>query len=217
MTKTGAAARPHLDLAPESFVEALQHYRKPITAGVIVLAAAIGGLWLWKRSGEIKEVRAAAAYSVAEAAFGAGNAPLAQPELEKVVSRYAGTSAGTQAAMLLAQILYDQGKFADGISQLEAALAKAPDALEAGTLALIGSGHEGVGASAEAAAAFDRAAQAAEFGEDRDMYRMSAARNHVAAGNVAVARSIYEDIALREDASYAGEAKLRLGELMGKA
>ena len=49
------------------------------------------------------------------------------------------------------------------------------------------------------------------------MYRMSAARNHVAAGNVAVARSIYEDIALREDASYAGEAKLRLGELMGKA
>lgn len=217
MTKTGEAARPRLELEPESFGETLQQYQKPIIIGAIVLAAAFGGTWMWLRSAEIRETRAAEAYTAAEAAFGAGNAQLAQPELERVFTRYTGTTAGTQAGMLLAQVLFDQGKFAEGLTQLETALAKAPKPLRAGVLSLMGSGHEGAGQFAEAAARFIEAAGATEFALDADQFRMSAARNHVAAGNVAGARAIYEEISGREDYEFAGEAAVRLGETMTKA
>lgn len=217
MTKTGEAARPSLTLEPESLGDTLVRYQRPILIGAIVLVAGLGGVWMWRRSAEVKESRAAEAYASAEAAFGAGNTVLAQPELEKVATRYVGTAAGTQAAMLLAQILFDEGKHADGIAGLERALASAPEALRAGTQALIAAGHEASGKPAEAATAFERAATAAAFVEDREMYRMEAARNHLTAGNVAAAKAIYEAIVSREDSPYVGEAKVRLGEITSKA
>lgn len=217
MTKTGAAARPTMDVEPESLAETFELYKKPILITVAVLAVGGFGAWMWHRSGEIKETRAADAYATAEQAFVAGNVALAQPELERVATRYPGTTAGTQSAMLLAQVLFDQGKFAEGIGQLERALGGAADPLKAGMLGLIGAGHEGAGQAAEAAQAFERAAAQAEFESDRDRYRMAAARNMVSAGNVTGARSIYEAIAAREDSDYAGEARVRLGETTGKA
>jgi tetratricopeptide (TPR) repeat protein len=216
MTKTGEAARPHLDLEPESFVDTVQEYQKQIIIGVIVAAVAVGGFWMWRRSAEIRETRAMEAYTAAEAAFGGGNAQLAQPELERVATRWPGTTAGTQSAMLLAQVLYDQGKHADGIQRLEGALGGAPEALKAGVLSLIAGGHEAAGQSAEAAKRFEEAVEATEFTLDKDQFRMAAARNHVAAGNVAAGRTIYQAIAGREDSQYAGEASVRVGELIGK-
>ncbi|HET8769479.1 MAG TPA: tetratricopeptide repeat protein [Gemmatimonadaceae bacterium] len=218
MTKTGAAARPTLDLdEPDTLVEFLQYYKKPIIGGVIVAAAVLGGLWMWNRSVEIKEARASAAYSSAENVYASGNAPLAQPELEQTVERYPGTAGGAQSAMLLARIHFEVDSFAAGVAVLEQALPKAPDALEAGMLGLLGDGHESMGEHTQAASAFERAAAASDFDEERDRYRLAEARNRAAAGEVAQARAIYESIANREDSSYAGEAKVRLGELLGKA
>ncbi len=216
MTKTGEAARPSLTLEPESLGDTLVRYQRPILIGAIVILVGLGGVWMWRRSAVVKETRAAEAYAGAEAAFGAGNMALAQPELEKVATRYVGTAAGTQAAMLLAQIHFDGGKHADGIAALERALASSPEALRAGTQALIAAGHEASGKPADAATAYERAATAASFVEDREMYRMEAARNHVTAGNAAAAKAIYESIAAREDSPYVGEAKVRLGELTAK-
>ncbi len=217
MTKTGEAARPTLNLEPESFADTVQMYQRPIMIGVIILTVGVGGWWLWTRSAQIKETRAAEAHSVAESAFGAGNFALAQPELEKVSVRYAGTTAGTQSAMLLAQVLYDQDKHADGIAALERALGSAPKTLKAGVQGLIASGLEDSGKPAEAATAFERAAAASEFVEDREMYKMEAARNHTTAGNAAAAKALYEEIVTREDSPYVGEAKVRLGEITSKA
>lgn len=217
MTKTGEAARPVLDLPQESVMEKLERHQKPILVGALVVAALAGGTWMWSASGKKKEANATAAYAAAESAFGAGNAQLAQPELEKVLQRYAGTTAGTQAAMLLAQILFDQGKHAEGIAKLEPALAKSPDHLKAPVLNLLASGHEGAGQPAEAAKRFEEAAAISTFAADADHFRMSAARNHAAAGNVAGAKSIYEEISAREDSDFAGEASVRLGELKVKA
>ncbi|MHB1298085.1 MAG: tetratricopeptide repeat protein [Gemmatimonadaceae bacterium] len=217
MTRTGAAARPSLDLEPESLADTVQFYQKQIIIGAIVIAVAVAGVWMYRRSADIKETRAAEAYAAAETAFGAGNVALAQPELERVLSRYAGTTAGTQSAMLLAQLLFDQGKPAEGLAQLQRALDKSPEALKPGLLNLIGSGHEAAGESKEAADAFQRAAAATKFATEKDQLRMSAARNLMAAGNVAGARAIYEEIAGREDSDYAGEARVRLGETIVKS
>lgn len=216
MTKTGDAARPTPTIEPETLAETWVLYQKQIIIGAIVLAAGGGGFWLWQRSGQIKEEKASAAFQVAEASFMSGNQQLAVTELEKIVTRYKGTTAGTQAAMLIAQAQFEAGKHAEGIAQLEGALGSAPAALKPGILALIGAGLEGAGKPAEAAASYGKAAAASEFEIDRDMQRMEQARNLVAAGDVAGARKIYEEISAREDSPFAGEAKVRIGEVTAK-
>ncbi len=216
MTKTGEAARPTPTIEPETFAETWLLYQKQIIIGAIVIAAAGGGVWMWRRSGQIKEEKASTAFQVAEASYMGGNQALAVTELEKIVARYKGTTSGTQAAMLIAQSLMEQGKYVEGIAQLEAALGSSPTALKAGLHALIGAGHEGAGKPAEAAAAYGRAAAASQFEIDRDMQRMEQARNLVAASDVAGARTIYQEIAARDGSPFAGEARVRMGELTGK-
>lgn len=216
MTKTGDAARPSLALEPESLVDTLQRYQRPILIGAILVLAGIGGTWMWRRSAEIKETRAAEAYATAEAAFGAGNPQLAQPELEKAVTRFRGTAGGTQSAMLLARILFDQGKYDDGLKALNEALGASPSTLRASLHGLIGAGLEASGKPAEAATAYERAAETAAFREDQELYRMEAARNHLEAGNLTAAKGLYEGVAARDDSPFLGEAKVRLGEITGK-
>jgi predicted negative regulator of RcsB-dependent stress response len=216
MTKTGEAARPLATLEPESLGETWLLYQKQIIIGAIVVAASAGGFWLWSRSGQIKEEKAATAFLPAEATFLSGNKFLAQAELEKIATRYKGTSAGTQAAMLTAQVLFDQGKHAEGIAQLEAALGGAPKALRAGIHALIGGGLESSGKPAEAAAAFAKAAAESAFANDRDMQQMEQARNLLAANDAAGAAKIYREISAHEDSPFSGEAKVRLGEAAAK-
>lgn len=217
MTKTGEAARPTPTIEPESLAETWLLYQKQIITVAVVLAAGAGGFYLWKRSGQIKEEKAGAAFLAAEAAFMSGNKPLAQTELEKIVTRYKGTTSGTQAAMLMAQALFEQGKHAEGIAQLEGALGGAPASLKAGIHALIAAGHEGAGKAAEAAAAYGKAAAASEFTIDQDMYKMEQARVLAGSGDAAGARTIYEEIGGREDSPFAGEARVRLGEVKAKS
>ena len=217
MTKTGEAARPTPTVLPaETLSDWLIMHQRSVIIGAIVIAAGMGGGWLWKRSAEIKEQRATEAYLSAEASFTAGNMPLAQTELEKITVRWSGTAAGTQAAMLMSQMLYDQRKYAEGIAQLEGVARKAPKLLRSGVYALIAGGHEGAGQPAEAAAAFALAAKDAQFTLDGQMYRMEQARNLAAAGDVAGARAIYAEIRVLDDSPHAGEAKVRLGELLAK-
>ncbi len=204
------------ELDAETIAETFQKYQKPIIGAVIVLAAAGGGFWMWRSSAQIRETRAGQAYQVAEGAFASGNMPAAKVELEKITGRYAGTAAGTQASMLLAQLLFDEGKFDDGLKVLQAAAGKAPESLVAGLQGLIAAGYEGAGKAAEAAAAYEAAASRAQFAVDRDQYRMERARVLVGSGDAATAKAIYEEIGGRDDSPFAGEAKVRLGEIAAK-
>ena len=92
MTKTGEAARPTPTIEPETFAETWLLYQKQIIIGAIVIAAAGGGVWMWRRSGQIKEEKASEAFQVAEASYMGGNQALAVTELEKIVGRYKGTT-----------------------------------------------------------------------------------------------------------------------------
>ncbi len=193
--------------------ETPQPYRRPLAIGASGRAAGGGGVWLWQRSGEIKEEKASALYSAGEAAFAGGNPALALTEFAKVTARYGSTNAGVQAAMLSAQILYEQGKHAEGLALLEAARKSAPEALRSGVQALIGAGLEATGKLAEAAAAYGSAVGGARFESEKDALRMEQARLLQASGDVAGAKALYEVVGGRDDSPYAGEARIRLGEI----
>ncbi len=215
MTKSTDSSRLS-GLDSESLADTLLTYQRPILIGAIVVAAGVLGGWLWMRSAQIREERASEAYQSAEAAFTSGNRPLAQSELERLVTRFSGTASGSQSAMLLAQLLYEQSKFAEGIAQLETALRGAPKAMRPGIHALIAGGQEGAGKPLDAAAAYGRASAATPFEVEKDQYRMEQARTLANGGDRAGAEAIYRSISGREDSSYGAEARLRLGELTSR-
>jgi predicted negative regulator of RcsB-dependent stress response len=217
MTKTENAAPSPLALEAETLGESIQRYQRPLIIGAIVVAAGIGGTYLMKRSADIKETRGMQALAAAEAVYGSGNAEAAQAELGKVVTRYAGTGAGTAAALLSAQLSFENGKVPEGIAVLDQAIGKAKAHQKAGLLALRAAGKATAGQAAEAAKDYEAASVAAQFRQEREQYQMEAARQHVSAGNIAAARKLYETIASLEDSSHASEARLRLGELTLKA
>jgi len=217
MTKTGDAARPTLEpLDSASAADLFQRYQKQILIGAIALAVAGGGVWLARRSAQIKETRGGEALMLAENAYATGGPSAAQAELQKVYTRYAGTAAGTQAALLSAQWYYEAGQADSGLMSVEAALAKAPSFLRSGLLAMQAAGKSMKGDHAGAAADFEAAAAATTLDAERDSYRMEAARAYATAGDTASAERILTEIAGREDSGFSGEARLRLGEIKAK-
>lgn len=216
MTKTGDAALPPLDLDSSSYAELLQRYQRPLIIGAIVVAGLGVGGWLYLRSAEIREVRAAEALGQAEAAYTSGGIAGAQTEMAKILTRYAGTSAGAQAAALSAQWYFEAGQVDSGLVQLDLGLKKAPRHMKAGLLALRAAGMGSKGEAAAAAADFELAAAAAQFKQERDQLMMQAAREYVSAGEVEKAKTIYGELAGREDSSHSVEARLRLGEITVK-
>ncbi len=213
MTKTGDAAPPPLALDADTLGDSIQRYQRPLVIGAIVVAAGIGGVYLMKRSADIKETRGMQALAAAEAVYGSGNTEAAQAELGKVVARYAGTGAGTAAALLSAQLSFEDGKVPEGLAVLDQAVGKAKAHQKAGLLALRAAGKATGGQAAEAAKDYEAAAAAAQFRQEREQYQMEAARQHVSAGNIAAAKKLYEAISSLEDSAHSSEARLRLGEL----
>ena len=216
MSASGTPAQPTVAIEPETLGETFLLYRRQLTIGAVVIAATVGGVWLWQRSVQIKEEKGSAAYQAGEMAYVSGNRPLALTELEKVVTRYAGTAAGAQAAMLSAQILFDEGKHAEGLALLEKALGSANADLKPGIHALFGAGLEATGKLSEAAEAYGKAAEGARLEGERQGYQMDAARAKAAAGDTEGALELYRTLAIQEDSPFSGEARVRVGELNGK-
>jgi len=91
-------------------MEWLQVNSRIVTGGALVVVIAAAGYWFYTRSQQIKTVNAERSLMQAEQSLQSGNTALATSDLQKVVSRYKGTAAGTEAAMLLAQTDYNAGK-----------------------------------------------------------------------------------------------------------
>lgn len=216
MAKSGDALPP-LNLERSSPEELFQRYQKPVIAGVVVLGLAIGGGWMYKRSAEIKEVRAAEALALAEAQYTQGGAEGVQPELARVATRYAGTTAGAQAALVSAQLHLEIGQADSALARIGGALRKAPAHMRSGLLSLEAAAKVAQGDLAAGAAAYEAAASASQFSQERDALMITAARVRASAGDVAAAVAILEEIAAREDSPHAAEARLRLGEVRNKS
>lgn len=198
-----------------TFAEWIQRNSRLVGIGAALVAVAAAGWWFYLRSAEIKRLNAERGLNQAKQSLAAGNAALATTDLQRVSTRYQGTQPGAQAAMLLAQLSYQQGKFAEGVQALEpyqterAARASLP-----AIMALVGDGQVSQGKLDEAAASYRRAAEATEMTGSKAMYMAKVARTLMAAGKNAEARSVWEELANDPDAAVVqNEARIRLGEL----
>ena len=202
----------------QSFGDWLQANTRAFTiAGAVVLIAG-AGYWFYLRSAEIKRQNAERGLNQAKQSLSSGNAALARSDLEKVASRYQGTPAGAQAAMILAQLDYDQGKYADGekvLAPYQSGTAAGPNL--AAVWALTGDGQLGEGKPAEAASSYQKAADATSFPGEKALHLAQAARAFMLAGKNAEAQSLWQKLADDPNAAPVhNEAQIRLGELAAK-
>jgi predicted negative regulator of RcsB-dependent stress response len=216
MTSPNVQPRKKFGADEESLTQWATVHGRQITWAVIALVVIGGGIWFYERSQAIKSQRAETAYFQARQAVEAGNLPLGISDLQKVVNRYEGTTAGTQAALTLAQAYYDQNKFKEGIAALKQAESKAPKEFGASIHVLEAAGYEGLKDLASAAEQFKLAANTTRFPNDKSEYLASAARDYQAAGKAAEAKAIWTELAKDQNPAVSGEARVRLGELTAK-
>jgi predicted negative regulator of RcsB-dependent stress response len=200
----------------ESLSEWLMLHKREVSWAIIALAIAILGYWYYQRSQALKAQRAESAYFQARQSAAAGNLPLAVSDLQKVATRYEGTGAGAQASMTLAQALYQQKKFKEGVAALKKAEAKAPSDFRPSIHVLEAGGYEELKDFVAAAEQYKLAANETRFPADKAQYQGDAARDYMAAGKAAEAKAIWTELAKDETGPMGAEAKVRLGELLAK-
>ncbi len=212
MPTTEASTRFEGDIAEARFSDLFDKYKQHLGwIGVVIILAGVGA-WFYLRSESIKSEKADAAYQAALQSVSSGNIPLAQSDLSKAATRYAGTNGGTEAAMALAKIDYQQNKFQDGIGALKNPASSKGD-LQFEARLLTAAGYEGQSQWPQAAKAYEDAASIARFDGDRQSAHAMAARALQAGGDKASAIKIWKDLLADPKSAFAAEAKIRLGEL----
>jgi predicted negative regulator of RcsB-dependent stress response len=212
MTKTGAAAGPAFDDRAESAMDWARENGKPIGIGLAVLAVAAIGWFGMKQYRNSQADQAEAALNRARQSYSQGNLPLAQTDLRRVITRFGGSAAGSQASMLLAQVYYEQGKADSGLKVLTDGDPANTD--EAAFEALKGAGLEQKKEYAQAAERYRAAANATDAKIAKERYLADAARALTSAGNKAEAAKLWSSLATDNTSTFAAEAKVRLGELV---
>jgi predicted negative regulator of RcsB-dependent stress response len=208
------------DTAPqpkaESFLDWFRINSRLVSIGTAVVVAAAFGVWFYNRSVVLKNENADKKLLAAKQSVGSGNIPLAQTDLKKVADQYAGTSAGAEAGMLLAQLKLDQGDYAGAVTTLKDLTSRTASGPYAASLrALLGDAYAQQGKPADAAVEYDRASQLTTMPNERALLLSKVGRAFAAAGNHDKARQAWEALAVQQDnAALAAEARLRLGELL---
>ena len=182
------------------------------TGGMALVAA---GVVIFQMSAAKKIENSERAYFQAQSAT-TQNPANAATELQKVATKYAGTSAGDRASLLVAQSLMTAGKTADAMKQLETLAANGGASRLGSTLqTLMAAGYEDLKKPAEAAKAY-LAAASTSFGDAKIQRQADAARAYMAAGNNTEALKLWTELARNERGPLAAEAHVRLGELAVK-
>jgi predicted negative regulator of RcsB-dependent stress response len=202
---------------PLDLMEWVQANTRAIAIGAMVVVVVAGGWWIATQSRVKKEQNSAQALFAAKQSMQAGNLVLATSDLTKLVNRYEGTSSGSEGAMILAQLQYDQGKFQEGITVLEEAAKSAPEPMRPQMRSLIGDGYLALKNASAAAKEFEKAADLAAHEMARSAHKAQAARAYMTAGDTAKARELWSALAVDpKNPGVAAEAKVRLGELTAK-
>lgn len=205
-----------VDTEPGSVLDLLRRASKP--AAIIVAAAAVitTGVYFYRQNEQQEALRAEQTLFEAQTSLANGNRALAESDLQKLIQRSPKTPAAVQAAAQLATLRYEDGKYAEGVALAQQSLDRAPDHMKAGLHALVAAGLEDQKKPADAAAAYQKAAETAAFELDKQKYKADAARALMAAGNVAEAKRLWSELAENELSPLSGEARVRLGELDAK-
>ncbi|HKO18436.1 MAG TPA: tetratricopeptide repeat protein, partial [Acidobacteriaceae bacterium] len=215
--KTMATYRSDSDRS-QSIMDWLQTNSKVLGIGAAVVVVAAAFYWFYTRSIQIKAENAERSLLTAQQSLASGNAGLARSDLQKVIDRYGGTSAGSEAALLLAQLDYEQSKFQDGINVLKKeANGGAPGPNLSSIYSLTADGSSQLGKPAEAAKQYQRAADATSYPNEKAYQLAKAARAFATAGDTAQARKLWSSLATDSKAqAVAAEARVRLAELDAK-
>jgi len=214
MTRTGEAARPTLDDDPETFIEWIQAHSREFSFALLAIAAIAVGGWLYGYFGRSNAARAELLLVQAETSLGAQRLPEAQTQFERLVQSYDGTPAAGQGLLRLAQVLYEQGKFQDGVTRLESYF----DEYASGPLAvsirqLAAAGYEQLGKPADAATRYAEAATKSTLENERDGLNARSARAWADAGRKDEAVRVWKALLEKPDSPLANEARIRIGEL----
>lgn len=204
-------ARPTFEDRSESIFGWVQEHSRQLLIGAAAIAALAGGFALYDRNKAGEAQRAELALSNAERSVYSGNLPLAQSDLKKVLDRFGGTPAADRAALLMTQVLYDQGKYDEGMKQLAGLTGS--KTMAASAEGLIATGYESTGKFKEAAEHFGRAAAASTFDVDKANFKASQARAYASAGDTSAAKKLWTELSEDPSGPVAGEARVRLGEL----
>ena len=198
-----------------SFFDWIQANTRAVTIGAVLVVAGGAGYWFYTRSIDIKRINAERGLNQAKQSIAAGNAALATTDLQRVATRYKGTPAGAQAAILLAQSNFDQDKFDDGLKVLQPYQTAGAAGASLGAIwSLTGDGLLSQAKVDEAVAAFRKAAEATSYPGERTVYLSKAARTLQMAGKNAEAKELWERLKKDPEAALVhSEAEIRLGEL----
>jgi len=199
----------------ESFLDWFRINSRLVGVAVAVVVAVAFGFWFYNRSAVLKAENADKKLLAAKQSIGSGNMPLAQSDLKKVADQYAGTGAGAEAGMLLAQLKLDAGDNQGAVTVLTDLARKVASGPYAASIkGLLGDAYEQLGKPADAAAAYEQAALATTLPNERALLMSKLGRAWLAAGKNDKARETWEALAAQQaNPSLAAEARLRLGEL----
>jgi predicted negative regulator of RcsB-dependent stress response len=214
---TGSPITPRQPKA-ESFLDWFHINSRLVTVGAVVVLAGVGGAWYYQTAKTQKLQNADKQLLLAKQSLAPGNAnlPLAESDLKKVSDRYAGTPAGTEAGMLLAQIKLEKGDYQGAVTSLQDLAGKVPSGPNAASVrSLLGDAYAQLGKPAEAAAEYERAAGLTTMPNEKAFILSKAGHAYMAAGKNPEARRIWEAVAASQDSpGLAAEARVRLGELV---
>jgi predicted negative regulator of RcsB-dependent stress response len=214
MPATGAAARPPAIVDEDSFFEWVQFHLREVLIGLLVVIIAGGGVFLYRSASAKQAAQAEQALFAPEQSIQAGNLPLAQSDLRRVMARYGGTAAAAQAGMLLAKTYYQQQKYADGLNVLQQIpTSGAAKPFESAIERLKADGFTQQGKSKEAAQHFLAAADKTPYPTEKARLRSNAARAWAAGGDTAAAIAIWKSLENDTKSGESTEAALMLGEL----
>jgi len=201
--------------AGDRAIQWLAANRRRITIGGSIVFLIGGGAW-FNRSARIRqETFAEGELSQARVAAQSGNLQLAASDLGRIINLYPNTGPGQEAVILLANVHLQQSQPELAVSELRDLMSRGPEPyLEGPVAGLLGSALEELGRFAEAADAYEQAADGVGYDLIRSMYLMEVARAAVLAGDTGRAAAAYETIIEEDqDPATVGEATFRMAEL----
>ena len=214
-TRTARKTAKYSDDPLENLATWLQVNAKPVGIAVGAVAVVVAAVFMYRTTQLNKRENASTALYAAQGPLSQGNFDEAKTQLGRVVQRYGSTPAGQQAALLLAQVHYEQGQYAEGIASLEAARGSASAEFRPSFEALIAAGHEAAGNFDAAAEQYGRAASSARMESDRIRYEAAQARAYMSGGLMDQALPIWTRLSQLEGDPIAQEARIRMGEILG--